>query len=61
MSIVVGTSQLSVKRNRDLSVLESLFNLSGPKSCFAFVVFAFKIKVSIIFENNTMKLSVNEA
>ena len=25
------------------------------------VVFAFKIKVSIIFKNNTIKLSVNEA
>ena len=50
MSIVVGTSQLRVKRNRGLSVLESPVNLSGPKSCFAFVVFAFKIKVSIILK-----------
>ena len=44
MSNVVGTSQLTVKRNKGLSVLES------PKSCFAFVVFAFKIKVSIILK-----------
>ena len=40
----------SEKRNRDLSVLESPVNLSGPKSCFAFVVLAFKIKVSIILK-----------
>ena len=51
MSIVVGTSQLRVKHgNRGLSVLESPVSLSGPKSCFAFVVFAFKIKVSIILK-----------
>ena len=50
MSIVVGTSQLRVKRNSGLSVLESPVNLSGPKICFAFVVFAFKIKVSIILK-----------
>ena len=35
--------------------------LSGPERCFVLVVFAFKIKVSIIFKNNTRKLSVNEA
>ena len=36
-------------------------NFSGPDRCFVLVVFAFKIKVSIIFKNNTIKLSVNEA
>ena len=36
-------------------------NFLGPESCSVFVVFAYKIKVSIIFENNTMKLSVNGA
>ena len=50
MSNVVGTSQLRVKRNRGLSVPESHVNFSGPKSCFAFVVFAFKIKASIILK-----------
>ena len=35
-------------------------NFSGPESCFVSAVFAFKIKVLIIFENNTMKLPVNE-
>ena len=41
--------------------LESPGNFSGPDRCFVLVVFAFKIKVSIIFKNNTIKLSVNEA
>ena len=30
--------------------LESPDNFSGPKSCFMFAVFAFKIKVSIILK-----------
>ena len=35
-------------------------NFWGPKSCFMFTVFAFKIKSFNNFENDTMKLSVNE-
>ena len=41
--------------------LESPGNFSGPDKCFVLILFAFKIKVSIIFKNNTIKLSVNEA
>ena len=41
--------------------LESPGNFSGPERCFVLVVFAFKIKVSIMFKNNTRTLSVNEA
>ena len=43
--------------------LESADNFSGPKSSFMFALFAFMIKVSINFENDTMKASVrvNEA
>ena len=42
---------------------ESLSNFSGPKSCFMFAMFAFKIKVSVILKMIlvTMKLPVNEA
>ena len=42
----------------------SLF-LNSPSNvsehCFVVALFTFKIKVSIIFENDTMKFSVNEA
>ena len=41
--------------------LNSPSNVSGPERCFVVALFTFKIKVSIIFENDTMKLSVNEA
>ena len=42
--------------------LESPGNFSGLKSCFMFDMFAFKITVSITcFENDALKLSVNEA
>ena len=43
--------------------LESPSNFSGPKSCFMFAMFAFKIKVSVILKMIlvTMKLPVNEA
>ena len=41
--------------------LESPGIFSGLDRCFVLVVFAFKIKVSIILKNNTIKLSVNEA
>ena len=40
--------------------LESSDNFSGPKSCSMFAVFAFKISLNN-FENNKVKLSVNEA
>ena len=41
---------------------ESPGNFSGPESCFVFVVFAFKIEVSMILKIcNTMQLLVNEA
>ena len=35
--------------------------VSGPERCFVVALFTFKIKVAIIFENDTMKFSVNEA
>ena len=38
--------------------LERHEHFSGPKNCFMFAMFAFKIKNSI---NNKMTLSVNEA
>ena len=41
--------------------LDSPSNVSGPERCFVVALFTFKIKVSIIFENDTMKFSVNEA
>ena len=43
--------------------LESADNFSGPKNSFIFALFAFMIKVSINFENDTVKASVtfNEA
>ena len=40
--------------------LESSDNFSGPKSCSMFAVFAFKMSLNN-FENNKVKLSVNEA
>ena len=40
--------------------LESSDNFSGPKSCFMFAVFPFKMSLNN-FENNKVKLSVNEA
>ena len=41
---------------------ESPGNFSGPESSFVFVVFAFKIEVSVIFKIcNTMQHLVNEA
>ena len=40
--------------------LESSDNFSGPKSCSMFDVFAFKMSLNN-FENNKVKLSVNEA
>ena len=42
MSNVVGTSQLRVKNEQG--------PVSSRKSCFAFIAFAFKIKVSIILK-----------
>ena len=36
-------------------------NVSAPKSCFVFAVFAFTNKDSIIFENEAIKLSVEKA
>ena len=44
-----------------LPFLESADNFSDPKSSFMFALFSFMIKVSINFENDTMKVSVNEA
>ena len=37
--------------------LESPNTFLCPQSCFVFVVFAFKVKVPIIFQNDTMKPS----
>ena len=41
-------------------LLESPDNFSGPKSCSMFAVFVFKMSFNN-FENNKVKLSVNEA
>ena len=43
------------------AVSHSPSNVLAPEHCFVAALFTFKIKVSIIFENDTMKLSVNEA
>ena len=41
--------------------LESPDSFSGPESYFVFAVFTFKINGFNNFDNDTMKLSVNEA
>ena len=54
-----GSSKIFVEHAQDVAkiwfptwglFLESLDNFSGSESCFVFVVFAFKIKVSIILK-----------
>ena len=58
-TLLHGSSKIFVEHAQDVAkiwfrtwglFLESLDNFSGSESCFVFVVFAFKIKVSIILK-----------
>ena len=61
-ALLGNIAKLSERWTRNLTsrglFLESPSNFSGQEGCFVFVVFAFKINK---FENNTTKLSADEA